>query len=277
MKGTVERYFGQLNQGLLHSQPGTTFSNIRARADYDPKKNAIINFALLVEQIHQWIIDVYARSEHRGLGDLPGDRWTSGVNEWPVRLPSKASDLDVMIWRTEENKPVHPYGIAYDSILYNSEKLGDLRRVHSGSLKTSIKIDPDDLGRILVLDPSLGSFFEVPAVAQDYAQGLSRWQHRVILEETKRSVKGRIDIVHLARTREAMREQADNMLRSAKKTGSKSKAARFIGIDSRENTQPMDDPEQTPVQSQPPSPLPPSTPYNDDDGWSGGYDMPPRC
>jgi len=105
MKGTVERFFGQLNQGLLHSQPGTTFSNIAARGDYDPQKNGVITFSLLVELFHQWIIDVYARSEHRGISDLPGERWRAAMAECPVRLQSKAEDLDIVLWQTEE-RPV---------------------------------------------------------------------------------------------------------------------------------------------------------------------------
>lgn len=280
MKGTVERFFGQLNQGLLHSQPGTTFSNIAARGDYDPQKNGVITFSLLVELFHQWIIDVYARSEHRGISDLPGERWRAAVAECPVRLPSKAEDLDIVLWQTEE-RPVHHYGIQIDQIIYNSEDLGDLRRLHNGKFRAVVKVDPDDLGHILVLDPAKGGFFKVPAVSQGYASGLTRWQHRTILAHTKTLVEGRIDVVHLARTREAMLEKAHEKRGARKASALGSRVSRFLGIDSRPHTEevkaslPAERPDHP---DQPtPQPTPPAPPLNDDsDDWGGGYDLPPR-
>ena len=70
-KASVERFFGTLNRRLLHQQPGTTFSNIIDRGDYDPKKNAVISFDALIEILHIWIIDIYSQEVHRGLGDIP--------------------------------------------------------------------------------------------------------------------------------------------------------------------------------------------------------------
>lgn len=279
MKGTVERFFGQLNQGLIHSQPGTTFSNIAARGDYDPQKNGLITFSLLVELFHQWIADVYSRSEHRGISDLPGERWKAAVREYPVRLPSKAADLDVILCRTLKEKPVHHYGVVVEQIVYNSERLGDLRRVHGGKLRTTIKTDSDDLGEILVLDPDAGAFFRVPAVSQDYACGLTRWQHRVIVAEAKREVKGDIDVVHLSRTRERMLEKAQELRKGPKKGATLGKVARFAGIDSRPHTEPAEpSPPSQPAPPPPPELEPPAVPRpsNDDDDWGGGYDLPPR-
>lgn len=279
MKGTVERYFGQLNQGLIHSQPGTTFSNIAARGDYDPKKNGIITFSLLVELIHQWIIDVYARSEHRGIADLPGERWKAGVKEYPVRLPAKAADLDVVLWQTD-TKTVNDYGIAVDQLIYNSEELCALCRVHGGRLRTTVKIDPEEMGDILVLDPAKGAFFRVPAVSQGYARGLTRWQHKVILAEAKRNTKAKIDIVHLARTRETLLEKAHEARNAKKRTKFSSRVARFVGIDSRPHTKPVEEPPPpAPEPTAPPAPEPPTAPRppsHDDDDWGGSYDLPPR-
>lgn len=272
MKGTVERFFGQLNQGLLHSQPGTTFSNTTARGDYDPQKNGVITFSLLVELFHQWIIDVYARSEHRGIADLPGERWRAAMAECPVRLQSKAEDLDIVLWQTEE-RPVHHYGIQIDQIIYNSEDLGDLRRRHNGKLKTQVKVDPDDLGHILALDPAKGGFFKVPAVSQDYANGLTRWQHRTILAHTKTLVEGRIDVVHLARTREAMLEKAHEKRSTKKGSTLGSRIARFRGLDSRPHTQAAVPVEEAATPVETPQPAAPS---DHDDDWGGGYDLPPR-
>lgn len=280
MKGTVERFFGQLNQGLIHSQPGTTFSNIFQRADYDPRKNGVIPFSLLVEFLHHWVVEIYSRSEHRGIADIPADRWAAGVREYPVRLPAKAADLDIVLWRTCQ-KPVHHYGIEIASIVYNSEELGDLRRCHAGRVRTTVKYDPDDLSRILVLDPARGAFFKVPAVSQDYTHGLTLWQHRVIRAEARRRRKGRLDIVDLARAREWLTEKAQEIWRGTGRARIRQKVARFFGIDSRDRPVPMEAPppviEITPPSpsiTPPPRPLPPVA--DDDDDWTGGYDLPKR-
>ncbi|MBC7905601.1 MAG: DDE-type integrase/transposase/recombinase [Rhodospirillaceae bacterium] len=279
MKGTVERFFGQLNQGLIHSQPGTTFSNIFDRADYDPRKNGVIPFSLLVEFLHHWVIEVYSRSEHRGIADIPADRWAAGVREYPVRLPAKAADLDIVLWRTHQ-KPVHHYGIEIASIVYNSEELGDLRRRHAGKLRTTVKFDPDDLSRILVLDPERGAFFKVPAVSPDYTRGLTLWQHRVIRAEARRRRKGRLDIVDLARAREWLTEKANEIWRGTGKTRIRQKVARFFGIDSRDRQGPMDaQPPVIEITPPPPTVAPqprPLPPVPDDDDWTGGYDLPKR-
>lgn len=277
MKGTVERYFGQLNQGLIHSQRGTTFSNPGSRGDYDPKKNGTIGFSLLVELLHQWIIDVYARSEHRGIADLPGERWKAAVRDFVVPLPSKSTDLDIVLWQTR-TKPVHNYGIEVHQLVYNSEELGDLRRSHAGKLHATVKVDPDDLGHILVLDPVRGAFFKVPAVSTDYAEGLSLWQHKVIVAESKRSLRGKIDVFDLARTRESMLEKAHKAWTGLKRTTSRAKVAKFLGIDSRPHTQ-AEPPRPQPESPQPPAPRPPTglpPEPDDDDDWGSDYNLPPR-
>ena len=92
-RGTVERWFGTLNQRLLHELPGTTFSNIFDKKDYDPQKHAVISLNALLEMIHVWIVDIYHQSVHRGIRDIPHRRWMEAVvNDLP-NLPASSSDL----------------------------------------------------------------------------------------------------------------------------------------------------------------------------------------
>jgi putative transposase len=60
---------------LLHQIPGTTFSNVAAKWDYDPKKNALISMDDLERILPNWIVDVYHQSIHRGIKDVPTRRW----------------------------------------------------------------------------------------------------------------------------------------------------------------------------------------------------------
>jgi putative transposase len=56
-KGSVERFVGRFNHGLIHRIPGTTFENITARKDYDPTKHALITLSDLERLISTWVCD----------------------------------------------------------------------------------------------------------------------------------------------------------------------------------------------------------------------------
>jgi putative transposase len=92
-KPSIERMFGTLNTRLLHQLPGTTFSNISEKWDYDPKKHALISMSNLNRVIHNWIVDVYHRSHHRGIDDVPARRWEIGTKNFPPALPFNAGEL----------------------------------------------------------------------------------------------------------------------------------------------------------------------------------------
>jgi len=97
-KPSIERMFGTLNTKLLHQLPGTTFSNISEKWDYDPKKHALISMSNLERVLHNWIIDVYHRSHHRGIDDVPTRRWEIGTKNFPPALPFAAAELEVVTW-----------------------------------------------------------------------------------------------------------------------------------------------------------------------------------
>src|ERR1051326_2454808 len=121
-KAIVERYFRTLNQKLLHELPGTTFSNIFERRDYDPAKNAIIPLDSLLEAVHVFIIDYYSQRKHRGIKDIPARRWDEAIVDWPPTLPARREDLQVLLgdveYRSEERR-----GISLFDLTYNDDAL----------------------------------------------------------------------------------------------------------------------------------------------------------
>jgi len=179
LKGAIERFFGAMNRQILQSVPGYTFSNTVEKGDYDPKKNAVMDLPTLRERIYMWIIDYYSQRVKRGINDVPARRWAENINKYPIRMPATAADLNVAMYSTE-TRAVNAYGIDLDNIQYNSEELAEIRRVHGPKVKVNLRYDPNDLGRIHVINPSTGIAFEVPAKDQEYANGLSAWQHRAI-------------------------------------------------------------------------------------------------
>ena len=115
LRPTVERSFRTIATQLLHQLPGTTFSNIFDRADYEPGQTAIITPDAFDEIMHKWIADEYQMSEHRGIRDVPAFRWEKGIAEWPPALPVNSELLDVALGYTEE-RIVSARGIELDNL-----------------------------------------------------------------------------------------------------------------------------------------------------------------
>ena len=177
-KGKVERFLGTLNDAVAHGVPGTTFRNIFEKDDYDPSKHSVIRLSTLKEIMHIWIVDVYHEKIHRTLQASPASVWRASTALHDILLPDDPAELDAILGRSEQRRLTHR-GIELDGLLYNSSDLTNLRMRHGDTLDVDIRVDDSDLGRITVLSPDRQQLFKVPALRWDYANGLTRWQHRV--------------------------------------------------------------------------------------------------
>ncbi len=225
-KGKLERFQGTMNHDLMHGNPGTTFSGILERDNYDPSRHAVILLSTFREMLHKWIIDVYLQTPHRGIKDTPAHRWQAEVIDLPPLLPASASELDIVLGMTVQRVVFH-YGIELEGLKYNAPELGELRRRMGLGIKVELTFDPGDLGHISVLDPQRKTYIHVPAVDQGYARGLSLWQHKVIRRYAQRQLSARTDIVALAQAKAEIRELVERDL-ERKATRGRKRHARFM-------------------------------------------------
>ena len=225
-KGKLERFQGTMNHDLLHGNPGTTFSNILERDDYDPSKHAVVLLSTFREMLHKWIVDVYLQSPHRGILDTPAHRWQAALGELPPPLPPSANELDVVLGMTAQRVIFH-YGVELMGLKYNGPELGDLRRCLGDGAKVELTFDPGDLSRVYVLDAKQGSYIAVMAVNQGYATKLSLWQHRVIRRFAQRKLNGRADLVALAQAKADIRALVERDF-NRKHTRGRKRHARFL-------------------------------------------------
>ena len=68
-KGKLERFQGTMNHDLMQGNPGTTFSNILERDDYDPSRHAVVmlsTFREMLAQMDHRCVFANAASRHRG-------------------------------------------------------------------------------------------------------------------------------------------------------------------------------------------------------------------
>jgi putative transposase len=225
-KGKLERFQGTMCHDLMHGNPGTTFSNILERDDYDPSRYAVVLLSTLREMLHKWIIDVYLQTPHRGITDTPAHRWHSDITDLLPPLPPSASELEVVLGMTVQRVMFH-YGIELEGLKYNGPELGELRRRMGVGAKVELTFDPGDLGHVNVLDPQNGSYIVVPAVNQAYAKGLSFWQNKVIRRYAQRQLDARTDIVALAQAKAEIRALVERDF-NRKSTRGRKRHARFL-------------------------------------------------
>lgn len=285
-KASVERMFRTLNTGLVHTLPGTTFSNPEERGAYDSVTEACIDLNDLHHVLHLFLLDIYAESFHRGLGDIPARRWEAITHEgFFPRLPSSADELKVLLGRVTQ-RVIQPYGIEFLRLRYNSRDLAPLRTYLNGA-QAKIKYDPSNLGCIHVFDPQVQRYVPAECVDQEYAQGLSLWKHRVILN-LARQEEAQVDILGLARAKRRIQEIVEQS-RTDKKIKRRARIARWKAggnapVQEGEAADPAPDEDGTPAL---PSltPAPPAlaaleldlTTLLDElenEEWSVGYDLP---
>lgn len=206
-KAAVERLYGSLNTLFFHTLPGTTFSNIRARGDYDSTKQACVYLSEVDKMLNILIVDIYAERFHQGLEGIPGRRWEELTRHgFAPALPPSAEELSILLGRTVE-RIVHHYGIEFASLRFNCDELVTLRTRLKGK-KAKIKYHPADLSRLYVHDCFEGRYIQVPALDQEYTQGLSLWKHRVI-RRVVLSEQGTVDVAALGRAKRKIQELVD--------------------------------------------------------------------
>lgn len=180
-KGKIERWFGTLNRDFAHKIPGTTFSNVLERGDYNPEENAVVSLSTFNKAIREWICDVYHQRPHRALQMSPDQMWLSSISPDDINVPHDVLGLDLVLGRPDSRKLTHK-GIELEGLFYNSNEVQELLLRYGGSLKVEIRVDESDIGHIFVISPNSRDYFTVPALDLEYANGISRWQHKKFRE-----------------------------------------------------------------------------------------------
>ena len=199
LKPFIERMFATCNTGFFHIAPGTTFSNVLQRGDYNSEKMACVYLSQIDQAFNRFLIDLYAESYHTGLGDIPARQWQQALQQGFVpRLPANAEELHVLLGQVFHRR-IRRSGIQFAYLRYNSPSLLRLRLKLEGRA-AKIKYHPSDLSVIYAYDPFERRYLTVPALDQAYTRGLSLWKHRQIVHRA-RQVAHSVDRTQLAQAR----------------------------------------------------------------------------
>jgi putative transposase len=181
-KPHIERFIGTMNRQFVHTLPGTTFSNIFEKGDYNPKKDAVLTFDVFKALLEKWICDVYSVTCSTSTGLTPMSAWEKNITPQDIPLLAAPLNMTPFIGYREPSRVASENGIQQNRLQYNSPALRQLRDRYGDKVKVEIRWDSADLGSIWVMHPNEPEPIEVPALDLDYAKGLSLYQHRRIQE-----------------------------------------------------------------------------------------------
>lgn len=221
-KGSVERLLGTLNRGVAHGVPGTTFSDILEKGDYEVAKKATITLTTLREMIHVWVVDYYHNRPHKTLGDTPAHAWHIETVGLDIAVPADPEELKAVLGTIATRRLTHK-GIEINGLFYNSPSVQLICRRIGMNREVKVRYQADDLGEIHILAPDTDTYMAVPALDIDYAKGLTLWQHTVCRRFAKRRLDGRADTVALAEAKRRITELVlEDFGRKGKRTRSRS-------------------------------------------------------
>ena len=186
--GHVERLLGTFSKEI-HNLPGTTFSSPESRINYDSEKNASLTISEFEKWLMTYIVNVYHKRNHSGIGMSPlqkykeglmGSDLINGCGIPPKLLNEKRLKLDFMPY-TE--RTIQEYGVIIDHITYYHDVLR--KYIHSRESLASnspkrkfiFRRDPRDISTVYFFDPEINDYFEIP-YRDTSKPAISIWEYK---------------------------------------------------------------------------------------------------
>jgi putative transposase len=201
--GAIERVIGTCMK-KVHRLPGSTFSNIFERGNYDSDGNAVMTIDNLEKWYLDFVINVYHKTEHSSLGMTPEEKFYQGL--YGVGEDKSIPFLPVTVANTLKlrmallpgiNRTVQKNGITIDYITYFSETLRkyiiptQYKKLKPELGKTVIcRRDPRDISKIYIYDEDIQDYITVP-YADIRKPKMNLSELRAAIAEARKKVSGR--------------------------------------------------------------------------------------
>lgn len=199
--GIIERVIGTAMK-MSHELPGTTFSNIQERGNYDSEANAV----LTLQELEKWLvlaIATYHKSMHSALKMPPASFWKRNAKtEMLSSVRDGKAFLIDFLPIIERN--IGRNGFVIDYISYYADSLKPWIASRDRLDKFTIRRDPRDLSRVWVLDPPSNQYIELPYRSISNPS-VTLWEHRKAVARLRELGKSEIDEAAIIRMIEKMR------------------------------------------------------------------------
>ena len=185
--GIIERVIGTLMK-LIHTLPGTTFSNVTERGTYPSDTKA----CLTLQELERWltisITKYYHVRLHKGTNETPMQRYKNGLelmrqNKQTLYRPQNGKAFLIDFLPISYRK-LRRDGFMLDHITYYSNTLRPLIAERERYGKFLIRRDPRDLSRIYVDLPDQQGYLEVSYRILSHP-AISLFEHRIALKRLK--------------------------------------------------------------------------------------------
>lgn len=189
----VERLFRTINEEI-HNLKGTTFRSVEQKGEYNSIKEATYSLDYLKKWLTQFIVNIYHKRPHHGIGTTPENKYEQGLlgdedNPGTGILPSRVENeehLKILLLQTFY-RTVQKDGITLDGVTYYSDVLRtwiNSKEKDGTKKKFKIKRDPLNIQKIYFYDPEIEEYFEV-FYRKMHAPKMTLWD----LNESKKYLK----------------------------------------------------------------------------------------
>ncbi|MCE0975195.1 transposase [Pseudomonas putida] len=184
-KPHVEAFFGVWSKEIAHVMPGTTFSDVAARGDYDSEAHACLTLKALEDIFSRWVKEVYCERFHTSLNTSPRLAWEAAQNAmFPPRRHSP-SELHHHFLRAF-TASAQQGRLRHKSLFWTGPAVAYLANREPKAEKLVVFYDPSDLGKAWVSHPSYpDELMELQAVDPDYQEGLTLHLHQMTVKRLR--------------------------------------------------------------------------------------------
>lgn len=196
----IERLLGTLSK-RIHTLPGTTFSDVKYRANYNSEAKATMTLEEFEKWIHIQVVDVYHNQFHTGIGATPLQYYNEGIfgsdRKEGIGLPLMKLNPDKvrLDFLPHIKRTIQRTGVVIDHIRYYSdifrnylfEKAWNENDRFVKNLRSKqfiFKRDPRDISKVYFFDQKEARYAEVP-YADVRRPPMSIWEYRVSLKKAK--------------------------------------------------------------------------------------------
>lgn len=177
--GHIERLIGTFMH-RIHLIPGTTFSSVAEKGEYDAAGRAVMTLKELERWLALEILGVYHKSVHSALHQPPEQAWLQRISTRPapVRHPPDPRRF-LLDFLPAEERLIRRDGIRMFNLHYWDNVLSPL--AGRSQQRFVIKYDPRDLSRVYLHDGK-GDYWSIPY--RDLgAPPITLWEHRNALQK----------------------------------------------------------------------------------------------
>ena len=219
--GHVERVIGTL-MSEIHNLPGTTFSNIQKRGEYNSDKNASMTFYEFEKWLLTFITKIYHKRLHGGLAMSPEQQWEEGLfcDETGVGFIQKPSSNHSIIldFLPIYERTVQKNGVNIDGLNYYDHVLRTkINQMENGKKKQFIfKRDPRDISYVWFYEEITKEYFKIPLANQNIPQ-LTSWEYDAIKTDLKNKGIKRVNQDAIIEARDELHNQIQQSVKNSKK------------------------------------------------------------